>query len=243
MCVLTYIPTNSGYFATSNRDEATARTAAIPPKSYEINGQVLYFPKDPQGGGTWFATNGNQTVCLLNGGYKNHVRKLPYRQSRGLVVLDFFGYDSVKQFYKNYTFDDIEPFTLVVFDGSETIQEIRWTGTKTDLNALDGTQPQIWSSATLYSDEIIAERKAWFFDFLANEIVTENSILDFHNFGGRHNEQNAIRMNRNEVLKTVAITQFTVSTEQCAVRYEDLQANRLTAFDFSYSSSKLLISE
>lgn len=225
MCVLTFLPTKNGYFITSNRDEATARAAAIPPQAYEVNGKKLYFPKDPQGGGTWLATDGKTTACLLNGGYKNHVRRLPYRQSRGLVVTDFFSYESVENFFKGYEFTGIEPFTLVIFSQEEDeIKEIRWTGEKADLNTFDATKPRIWSSATLYSDEIISERETWFTKFLQEKETTSESILHFHHFGGKGDEQNDINMNRAGLLKTVAITQFEIQVDSFFIKYEDLQA-------------------
>lgn len=225
MCVLTYLPTAKGYVVTSNRDEATAREAAIPPQAYEVNGRKLYFPKDPQGGGTWIATNGSSTACLLNGGYKNHVRKLPYRQSRGLVVTDFFSYNSVDEFYENYLFAGIEPFTLVIFSEEVgSIKEIRWTGEKADLNTFDAIKARIWSSATLYSDEIISERETWFTKFLQEKETTSESILHFHHFGGKGDEQNDIKMNREDILKTVAITQFEIQPNSFVIKYEDLEA-------------------
>lgn len=227
MCVLTYIPSKKGYIITSNRDEATARAAAIPPQVYMVNGKQLYFPKDPQGGGTWIATDGSTTACLLNGGYKNHARKLPYRQSRGLVVTNFFDYKSVEEFHENYFFEGIEPFTLVIFSQEgDKIKEIRWTGEKADLNNFDATQPRIWSSATLYSDEIISEREAWFTKFLDEKEVNSESILHFHHFGGKGDEQNDIKMNRAGILKTVAITQYEISQEGFIIRYEDLVAKK-----------------
>lgn len=229
MCVLTYLPTQNGYFVTSNRDEAAARAAAVPPKVYEVNGRRLYYPKDPQGGGTWIATDGITTACLLNGGYKNHIRKPPYRQSRGLVVTSFFSYSSVEEFYNNYVFDGIEPFTLVIFSLDEiTVKEIRWTGEKADLNVFDAKQSRIWSSATLYSDEIIAERQNWFADFLEHDDLSAERILHFHHFGGKGDEQNDIKMNRAGILKTVAITQFEISENEFSIRYEDLGIQETT---------------
>lgn len=227
MCVLTYLPVKNGYFITSNRDEAMARPAAIFPQVYEVNGKQLYFPKDQLGGGTWIATDGNTTVCLLNGGYKNHVRKPPYRQSRGLVVTDFFGFDTVEEFYENYFFDGIEPFTLVIFSYERgDLIEIRWTGEKADFNAFDLTQPRIWSSATLYSDEIISERESWFAKFLKAGNITAERILHFHHVGGKGDEQNDMKMNRAGNLKTVAITQFEKNNARFTIRYEDLIAEK-----------------
>jgi uncharacterized protein with NRDE domain len=239
MCVLTYLPNNTGYVVTSNRDEATARAAAIPPQKYEVNGKQLYFPKDPQGEGTWLATDGSTTVCLLNGGYKNHVRKLPYRQSRGLVVTDFFDFKSVEEFYNNYLFTGIEPFTLVIFSqDKDDIKEIRWTGEQADLHSFDSSVSRIWSSATLYSDKIISERQIWFSEFLKAEDMSAEKILHFHHFGGKGDEQNDIRMNRAGVLKTVAITQFEVKENSFVINYEDLQAKKFT--ELSYEKQIIL---
>jgi hypothetical protein len=44
---------NQGFILTSNRDEAVSRVLAIPPKKYQLGGQYVFFPKDPQGDGTW----------------------------------------------------------------------------------------------------------------------------------------------------------------------------------------------
>jgi uncharacterized protein with NRDE domain len=70
MCVLTYIPQSDGRIAiTHNRDEHIQRPAAIPPQAYLIGNQEVTYPKDPIGGGTWFAHNEDWVVCLLNGAF------------------------------------------------------------------------------------------------------------------------------------------------------------------------------
>src|SRR5919199_3470936 len=114
MCVVTLLPLPGGFVLTSNRDEHVSRPAAIPPQTYSIDGHSITFPKDPQGGGTWLATFGTITVCLLNGAFVNHVHQPPYRRSRGLVVLDYFDTADPRQFIDSYDFSGIEPFTMVI---------------------------------------------------------------------------------------------------------------------------------
>lgn len=229
MCVLTYIPTeNNGFILTSNRDEAISREPAIPPKKYKVNGQNVFFPKDPQGSGTWIGSSGDYTLCLLNGAFFKHIPQPPYRQSRGKVIIDFFEFQSIPAFIENYNFDGIEPFTLIIIESSATlsIYEIRWNAERVFCKRIDESEAQIWSSATLYSPEIIEKRQQWFSEFLKNE-PTSTTILDFHHFGGKEDIRNGIKMNRDNKLKTISITQFVVNENEFTIRYEDLQANRI----------------
>jgi Transport and Golgi organisation 2 len=234
MCVLTYIPTkNDGYLFTSNRDESVLREAALPPRKYELEGRYVFFPKDPVGGGTWIASCDRFTLCLLNGGLEKHIPAPPYRQSRGRIILDFYKFQNFDNFAQNYPFDGIEPFTLIIIDRNNTlsINELRWTGSRVLKKEIDTQKPHIWSSATLYSSEIRQEREQWFADFLQkNPNCTEEDVLNFHHLGGKGDEQNDIKMNRENKLKTLSVTQFSISNENFLVRYQDLQKEK----DFVY---------
>lgn len=228
MCVLTYIPTeNNGFILTSNRDEAVSREPAIPPRKYHLHGQNVFFPKDPKGGGTWIASSGKITLCLLNGGVAKHIPQPPYRHSRGKIIIDFFTYNCLENFVANYDFSGIEPFTLVVINSNNgvKINELRWDGTQIFTKEIDKTKPQIWSSVTLYSPQVIAMREQWFTDFLEQPINPEN-VLNFHQNGGNGDEQNAIRVNRNNVLKTISTTQFVINNKAFSIYYEDLLVQR-----------------
>lgn len=230
MCVLTYLPTtNNGFIFTSNRDEKTSRAAAIPPRKYEIGGYYVFYPKDPQGDGTWIGGCDTFTLCLLNGGISPHVSAPPYRQSRGKVILDFYTYANIEAFVNNYSFEGIEPFTLVIINKhvTDTYSEIRWTGKQVIHTQHARNKPRIWSSVTLYSSKVIQQREQWFQDFLQQyPAYTADDILHFHHTGGMGDERNDIKMNRNNELRTISITQFQVSSEEFVVNYEDLQKNK-----------------
>lgn len=121
MCTVTFVPTSTGFILTSNRDEKNYRPT-LPPEIHVVNGKKLLFPKDEEAGGTWIATNNqHQTVCLLNGAFETHVKNPPYRKSRGLILLESFGYDSFAEFAENVDLENIEPFTLLLIEHQEIV--------------------------------------------------------------------------------------------------------------------------
>jgi len=230
MCVLTYLPTtNNGFIFTSNRDEKMSRESAIPPQKYEIAGRDVFYPKDPEGGGTWIGGCDTFTLCLLNGGLVPHIPNPPYRQSRGKIILDFYQFFDEETFINKYTFAGLEPFTLVIINhlNTEKYYEIRWTGQELISTTHARNEPRIWSSVTLYTPRIIQERERWFKDFLTEyPQFTPEDVWRFHHTGGKGDIRNDIKMNRDNILQTLSITQFQVDSDEFVIRYEDLQKNK-----------------
>ena len=226
MCVLTYIPTdNQGFILTNNRDEATVRPKAIPPRKYMFEGKRVFFPKDAQAGGTWIATSDDYTVCLLNGSLEKHTPTPPYRQSRGQVILDFFKFDTVDNFIENTSFEGIENFTLIIIYTKNNLQicEFRWDGKQLSHQSKDPNQAHIWSSSTLYSPQIRSQRVDWFADFLKqNPNFTKEQIVDFHLHGGTGDTHNDMRINRNGELVTQCIFQVVRQNQFLSFSFHDL---------------------
>ncbi len=233
MCTVTFLPQKDNCFIlTSNRDEDTSRQIAMPVEKYIINNIQVYYPKDPKAGGTWIASGSNGfTVCLFNGAFEAHQPKGNYRKSRGLVVLDFFNYKNQYDFIAQYDFSNIEPFSIVfVKHQNNTIGlcELKWDGEKTYHLNHDASLPHIWSSATLYTEEVIKQREVWFNDWVNNnEVFTKDNILMFHHFGGSGDKENDLVMNRSQK-KTVSICcinkRNSVETE---IVYEDVLNKKL----------------
>jgi uncharacterized protein with NRDE domain len=239
MCVLTYIPLGSSDFLiTNNRDEATARPKALPPQRHRIGQQVVFFPKDAQAQGTWVATSMCITLVLLNGAFENHTPSPPYKHSRGQVILDFFELKNTikctdrlsnlaKEFAESYSFEGLEPFTLVVITNDErrVVTEIRWDSQKVHLTNLDNTKAHIWSSATLYNAQIRQNREQWFAQWLGqnqHQADIETYALEFHKTGGDGDPENDLNMNRQGVLKTHCITQIMKKDHDFVMVFEDL---------------------
>jgi hypothetical protein len=234
MCTVTFLPFNQREFIlTSNRDEDVNRISALPVQEYKVNDRTVFFPKDQKANGTWIAYDvKGYTLCLLNGANKPHTPKSNYKKSRGLVLLDFYFYNEPEDFAKLYDFVGIEPFTLILaYSCSDTesvkLYELKWDGLKVELITHDSSLPQIWSSVTLYSPEIISERKNWFEVWLSkHSSYTTDNILFFHHFGGNGSTDNDLVMNRTSK-KTISICCINKSITHTDIIYEDIVNKKL----------------
>ena len=226
MCTVTYTPQKEGYILTSNRDESALRS----PKNITQltrSGQELLFPRDKGAGGSWIITSSkDRLVCLLNGAIERHERQLPYRISRGIMVMNFFDYPHATHFFEEYNFKDIEPFTMIIYD-KEQLFDFRWDGLQTHLLELDTSEPHIWSSATLYDKETQQKRKIWFAEWLKDRTdFSREAILSLHKTGGEGNPSIDFMMNRyNYLVQTVSITQVISTKTTSQMRYHDLITN------------------
>lgn len=229
MCTLTIYPKpqKEGFILTFNRDEAPNRSSIVIKQDEE---RGLVFPQDALHGGTWLAFQPlkNRFACLLNGAFDRHERKLPYRKSRGLVVLESFDYDEMLFFCIKYDFEGIESFTMIL-GGNDMMIELRWDGTERHIKILDKTTPHIWSSCTLYNEEISQLREKWFSNFLKkskteNAYPTSEDIWNFHQTPNALSPENALLMQRPSGVQTVSISQLNCNflTQNIDFKYHEL---------------------
>ncbi|MGK4569406.1 NRDE family protein [Flavobacterium sp. 3HN19-14] len=143
MCTVSFVKANDKIIITSNRDEQVLREAAIEPQNYTVNDKKLIYPKDPKAGGTWYAIDGpGNVMVLLNGAAEKHEVKPPYRKSRGLIVLDIISGKSPFESWKQIDLDNIEPFTLILFEKRTFLYRLRWDGLQKE-NRTIGCQPEL----------------------------------------------------------------------------------------------------
>uniref|UniRef100_UPI00404B92B7 NRDE family protein n=1 Tax=Flavobacterium sp. TaxID=239 RepID=UPI00404B92B7 len=219
MCTVSFVSTANGFCITSNRDEKTARQKAIPPTKYNINNKEIYFPKDPQAGGTWFAHDNKNVIVLLNGAKEKHISAGNYKKSRGLIVLDLISSNNPLAEWQTIDLNNIEPFTIVFFN-CEKLFQLQWNAIEKSTIELDKSKKHIWSSSTLYAKEIRAERAKWFAEFSTKNLDPKD-LLHFHQFTKNNNLEYGLQINRNNLLKTVSITQCVI-TETISLNYIDL---------------------
>ena len=227
MCTVSFVHIHDRIIITSNRDEKIIRPSAIPPRDYNINGKNVIFPKDRKAGGTWFVVDANGTVLvLLNGADEKHTVILPYRKSRGLIVLDIISSESPKDFWNQIDLANIEPFTLVLFQNKELFQ-LRWNGNQKETARLESHKNYIWSSSTLYPALIREKRTNWFYTFLeVNPEISETEMLHFHRYTEADNNEHGLVINRNNELKTLSITQSVIEKNKVTLNYLDLIAEK-----------------
>ena len=226
MCTVSFVATNDTVIITSNRDEKVIRPSAIPPKKYHINGKDILFPKDPKAGGTWFAVDENSNVLvLLNGAEEKHILKEKYNRSRGLIVLELIGEISPLEMWQTIDLENVEPFTLVLFE-DQKLYQLRWNEIEKTTLALDVTKNHIWSSSTLYSAAIREKRANWFNTFLDTKPeVNEAELFNFHRYTEEENTEHGLVINRNDALKTLSITQAVVEKNKVQMSHYDLMKN------------------
>lgn len=222
MCTLTYIPLKEGFVLTHNRDERMDRPTSKYLKQRDIGEHTLYYPEDQEAFGTWIASSTQGTsACLMNGGSETYERKDEYRHSRGLVVLDLFRYDDVLQFYREYNFHGLEPFTLLAIS-PKGFWKITHNEGETKLEDVDPQQPQIWSSTTLYTQEVRHKREKWFTDWLGTKpSFMPDNVRNFHKSAGEGDEENDLVMSRWGKLKTLSVTQVVSNLGGVSLIYED----------------------
>jgi len=223
MCTLTYIPsTNGDYILTQNRDESPKRLAPGL-LSQKFNKHQLLFPQDSGAGGTWFAVSDqNKVVTLLNGAFEKHKHRPPYRRSRGLMVLDVFAFANATQFFNQYAFTGMEPFTMIIVEDGR-LYEFRWDEKEKHIKTLDASKPHLWASSTLYPPPMQKKRQDWFSQWLPqHSIATMDNVLNFHKNAGEGDPANDLVMNRQNIVCTTSITSIGKVKEKINIHFHDL---------------------
>lgn len=228
MCTVTFLPTESGFILTSNRDEAPKRQDDRFPEFKKHKERIILYPKEPLAGGTWIAASDHGlAACLLNGGFSNHKHNPPYRLSRGRMMLELMEYDDPVDFFSHYSFEGIEPFTLVVIDYTSNLKGhvLVWDGRHTHLEKLDCNKPRIWASSTLYDESIKRDRQKKFRNWLKQHPHdNQNEIIKFHSSGSAQKGENTIVMDRG-IVKTLSTTSIEFNTHSMRAFHKRLSSH------------------
>lgn len=237
MCTVSFIPKgNDDFVFTSNRDEAISRKTIVP-KMYQVDGEKVLCPKDEVAGGTWIGVSGKQRlVCLLNGGFVKHQRKNKYKHSRGKVVNDLLLTNDFRKELAVYDLLNVEPFTLIVLDWSNSLvmYELVWNEKEKHFREMNVNESFIWSSSTLYTEEMRQTRKDWFTSYFTGKPFSQENCLDFHENYGIGDTDLDLQIDRGE-LKTVSITSVEKTRDAVSMIYKDLlqKEQSLVLFDDS----------
>ncbi len=240
MCTVTYLPLSTGVVLTSNRDESQQRQFAFAPHVEKLRELKLTYPKDPKAGGSWIAAKSNgDAAVILNGAFEKHEKQPAYRMSRGLVLLEVIKALFPLRYFEEVDLKGIENFTLILFTQSQLF-ECRWDGMRKHIIAKNEMKAHIWSSATLYNEEVQKQRSKWFFKWLANEAeINSSKIIDFHQTAGRGDSENGLVMARDNGISTCSITSIFIQPTTTSLRYHDLKNNTFYNQDLSKSPKKV----
>jgi hypothetical protein len=152
MCTVVYVPLDSGFFVSSNRDETPLRPTEQP-QWHDFDGHRALYARDRQAGGSWVGMRKDKTVVvLLNGAFEKHKHQPPYRMSRGLLVHRLLHSDNPFEEMSQTDLNGVEPFTLVLIAAGNVRAHV-WDGQKLFAKDYRVDQPAMWSSATLYDTD------------------------------------------------------------------------------------------
>lgn len=233
MCTVSFVPLKDSFVLTSNRDEKTARPT-ISPKIYTDKGIKLLYPKDEMAGGTWVvAKNEGTAIVLLNGAFENHKKKPNYLKSRGVVLMEMIKASNPISHFSTISLKGVEPFTLIVFQNNKLV-ELKWDEKQKYALEHSVSEPHIWSSSTLYNQEQRELRTQWFENFSTkNHPLSPEKILSFHKNTQTENTEYGLVINRDDITRTLSITQLLLQNNHIEMIYVDIENKELvekTAF-------------
>ena len=164
----------------------------------------------------------SNVIIQLNGGKTKHIAKEKYRLSRGVIVLELMASNAIVSTWKTIDLTDIEPFTLLVLENKQPFQ-LQWSGEEKSIIELDVNQTYIWSSSTLYSPDIQKQRAEWFEQYM-NEIkeISAEKMKIFHKNTEPKDAKNGLIINRDNLYKTLSVTQVVISGNSILVNHSDL---------------------
>ncbi len=225
MCLVSIIPTENGCILSSNRDEYPNRDAQEVITEHISSSKVIY-PRDVAGGSWIILSENNRAVCLLNGARQNHKRILPYRLSRGVMMKEFFNYESAVDFFEQYDFWNIEPFTMVIIDATLKYEFI-WDGNTKHIKELAQNEIHIWSSSTLYDQAAIMRREK----LLRKELVgLDTNDLKIIKKAHLHKDPDdpalGLYVNLGGIVETISHTQILLEPSRSHLIYHNLLNNR-----------------
>jgi len=181
MCILSIVKTEEGIAVTSNRDEQRSRKHSQTPEIIDFKSRQTILARDTQALGTWLLTdNSGRTAILLNGAFEFHSPSPPYRESRGIILLNLFQEENFKSAFLFYNLENIEPFQVIYLDTDQAFQCV-WDGNQKHLFAIDLSTPQVFFSPTLYTKEQQEEKRNHFFKTLAEiDSIDSAQLLEIH---------------------------------------------------------------
>lgn len=234
MCTVVFIPDQGKKWIASLRDENPKRVKADLPAIQLTQKMKFIAPIDPQGGGTWVGmTESGTAIVLLNGGFKDHVKKASYSKSRGLIVSDLLSANHPIDNWLLLELIEIEPFTLIVWDQHQ-LMNLVWDGDIKHQSLMDASKAHIWSSATLYNDAEKMKRSSEFENWLSSTSErSKDAILDF--FIHSKQETDSIFIRNTQEIVTHSYTCIEIEEKgQNNIFYQDLIAKE----QLSYAISK-----
>lgn len=222
MCTISWLYQGSDYHVFFNRDEDKRRPAALAPALFSEGRLSCVMPVDPQGNGTWLATNSaGITLALLNF-YQGRTPKGRLR-SRGLVVRQLAlatGFEAVERELIKMPLEKTAPFSLLVFEpgtGEAGVPLLRWTGKQLEQGM---QQSPLISSALRYREVVAARARDYHHFILAREALSAEDFYKLHRSHWDGASATSVCMHRDDA-ETVSFSHIEVRAGETLFHYAD----------------------
>lgn len=224
MCTVSVVPAKGEYIFTFNRDEKPERHTPHFIKQKKLEHKEIYFAQDSKAGGSWFAVdNFGNVLMLFNGAFTKHSKNEVYGQSRGIILLQMAEAANMLLYFRELVLTAVEPFSVILFE-NKNLYRLTWDGvTKHEMKLLNNS-PYIFSSATLYTDDVQQQRRQWLGDYLMNSAGTNDaSVFDFHSGYNKDDKENGLIIERPQSCHTLSISQAVVSDKSIELKHVDVK--------------------
>jgi uncharacterized protein with NRDE domain len=205
MCILSIVRSAETIIITSNRDEQRSRKNSQAPEIIDLGKRQTILARDAQAHGTWLLTdNSGRTAILLNGAFESHIPSPPYRESRGIILMNLFQEDNFRSAFLFYNFENIEPFQIIYVEKNKALQCL-WDGSEKHLFEIDLSTPQVFFSPTLYSKELQSEKKKHFFETFADyNLFSAPRLFKFHSEQNENSNLNFFMNREQQTTKSIS---------------------------------------
>jgi Transport and Golgi organisation 2 len=227
MCTVSVVPANGTYIFTFNRDEKPERHTLHFICRNKLAHKEIYFTKDSKAGGSWFAADSRGNVIMLfNGAFKKHVKQAFYKKSRGIILMEMAAAADMLLFFKSMLLHTVEPFSVVLFE-DKNLYRLTWDGLDKHETLLLNETGYIFSSATLYNDDVQQQRRQWLAGYLMNTAIANGeAVFNFHTGYNKHDKENGLIIERPQGCHTLSISQAVVSDAGIQLKHVDLKTGQ-----------------
>lgn len=214
-------PLDDGYLIAFNRDELVSRTPAVPP---EVRAGWLA-PTDPEGGGTWLATNqSGLTLAALNVYEVQDWQPQEPIRSRGLLITDLAESPTLADLADRVRHHPhllhTRPFHLLAIAPDHTALDVRWDGDS--VRATPATLPLLRVSAAFDAPAVRSAREAEFhslIDGLKTSVHRQETLRSWFASHALNGAPRGVCMHREPLAATVSHTQVEVNATESAMWY------------------------
>jgi len=220
MCTVSWLVENNGYHLLFNRDEQRTRSLALLPKIHLQDGCEVIMPIDPDGQGSWIASNQfGLSVCLLN--YYQGIAPPAPLISRGLLLKRLSSSRKPTELMGQLlalSLSSYAPFSLLVlgYDATKVLEVSMWVWDGKTLKQTTPSSP--FTSSSVEFELVSSKRMA-----LAGVMPLQPALSDLINYHQSHLPEKdflSVCMHRSDA-KSVSYSQISVSQHGVDFQYKN----------------------